>query len=442
MEALFLVLGIAKGFLIAWLIFRRKLKLAKQSEISMQELIQAKSDLTKYETENNFLIKQLEETKTSFSNKDSENKELIAKLSIAETNLSNLNEKLETNKAELEQLHNKFTLEFENLANKVLEEKSQKFSELNKKQIDAIINPFNENLKEFKQTVKDTYEKGMKERTELGAELKHIQELNQKLSVEANNLTKALKGDVQKQGRWGEMILEKILESSGLEKDKHFRTQDSFTLSDGRRQRPDAVVYLPENKHIIIDSKVSLVAYEKYVNSDNEEEKKQFLKEHIASVRTHIKELADKDYINSLGLENPEYILMFVPIEASLGLTVSNDNQIFTEAWDKRVVIVSPSTLIATLMTVNAIWKQTMQTENALLIADRGGKLYEKFIGFVDDLKAVGVSIEKANKEYEKAMSKLSEGSGNLVRQAEMLKELGAKTTKSIDKEILELGKE
>ena len=442
MEALFLVLGIAKGFLIAWLIFRRKLKLAKQSEISMQELIQAKSDLTKYETENNFLIKQLEETKTSFSNKDSENKELIAKLSIAETNLSNLNEKLETNKAELEGLHKKFTLEFENLANKVLEEKSQKFSELNKKQIDAIINPFNENLKEFKQTVKDTYEKGMKERTELGAELKHIQELNQKLSVEANNLTKALKGDVQKQGRWGEMILEKILESSGLEKDKHFRTQDSFTLSDGRRQRPDAVVYLPENKHIIIDSKVSLVAYEKYVNSDNEEEKKQFLKEHIASVRTHIKELADKDYINSLGLENPEYILMFVPIEASLGLTVSNDNQIFTEAWDKRVVIVSPSTLIATLMTVNAIWKQTMQTENALLIADRGGKLYEKFIGFVDDLNAVGVSIEKANKEYEKAMSKLSEGSGNLVRQAEMLKELGAKTTKSIDKEILELGKE
>ncbi len=442
MEALFLVLGIAKGFLIAWLIFRRKLKLAKQSEISMQELIQAKSDLTKYETENNFLIKQLEETKTSFSNKDSENKELIAKLSIAETNLSNLNEKLETNKAELEGLHKKFTLEFENLANKVLEEKSQKFSELNKKQIDAIINPFNENLKEFKQTVKDTYEKGMKERTELGAELKHIQELNQKLSVEANNLTKALKGDVQKQGRWGEMILEKILESSGLEKDKHFRTQDSFTLSDGRRQRPDAVVYLPENKHIIIDSKVSLVAYEKYVNSDNEEGKKQFLKEHITSVRAHIKDLADKDYINSLGLENPEYILMFVPIEASLGLTVSNDNQIFTEAWDKRVVIVSPSTLIATLMTVNAIWKQTMQTENALLIADRGGKLYEKFIGFVDDLKAVGVSIEKANKEYEKAMSKLSEGSGNLVRQAEMLKELGAKTTKSIDKEILELGKE
>lgn len=442
MTALFLALGIAKGFLIAWLIFRRKLKAAKQSEVSMQELIQAKNDLTKYEAENNFLIKQLEETKTSFSNKDSENKELIAKLSIAETNLSNLNEKLETNKAELEGLHKKFTLEFENLANKVLEEKSQKFSELNKKQIDAIINPFNENLKEFKQTVKDTYEKGMKERTELGAELKHIQELNQKLSVEANNLTKALKGDVQKQGRWGEMILEKILESSGLEKDKHFRTQDSFTLSDGRRQRPDAVVYLPENKHIIIDSKVSLVAYEKYVNSDNEEEKKQFLKEHITSVRAHIKDLADKDYINSLGLENPEYILMFVPIEASLGLTVSNDNQIFTEAWDKRVVIVSPSTLIATLMTVNAIWKQTMQTENALLIADRGGKLYEKFIGFVDDLKAVGVSIEKANKEYEKAMSKLSEGSGNLVRQAEMLKELGAKTTKSIDKEILELGKE
>lgn len=442
MTTLFFIIGIAKGFLIAWLIFNRKLKAAKQNAINIAQLIKAETELAKYETENNLLLNRVEEGKKVILEKDAENKELIAKLSIAETNLKNLKEKLETNKAELEELHNKFKLEFENLANKVLEEKSQKFSELNKKQIDAIINPFNDNLKEFKQTVKDTYEKGLKERSELGAELKHIQELNQKLSAEANNLTKALKGDVQKQGRWGEMILEKILESSGLEKDKHFRTQDSFTLSDGRRQRPDAVVYLPENKHIIIDSKVSLVAYEKYVNSDNEEEKKQFLKEHIASVRTHIKELADKDYINSLGLENPEYILMFVPIEASLGLTVSNDNQIFTEAWDKRVVIVSPSTLIATLMTVNAIWKQTMQTENALEIADRGGKLYEKFIGFVEDLKAVGIAIDKANKEYNNAMSKLSTGSGNLVRQAEMLKDLGAKTTKSLDKEILSLAEE
>lgn len=442
METLFFIIGIAKGFLIAWLMFRRKLKAAIENTLSKEQLIEAKNSLAKFETENKLLLEKVEELKLNLTREENESKEQIRKLATAETNLENLKEKLENNKKDLENLQNKFKIEFENLANKVLEEKSQKFTEINQKQIDAIINPFNENLKEFKQTVKETYEKGLKERSELGTELKHIQELNQQLRDEANNLTKALKGDVQKQGRWGEMILEKILESSGLEKNRHFRTQDSFTLTDGRRQRPDAVIYLPENKNIIIDAKVSLVAYEKFVNSETEEEKKQFLKEHITSIKGHIKELADKDYINNLGLENPEYILMFIPIEASLGVTVSNDNQIFNEAWDKRIVIVSPSTLIATLMTINAIWKQTMQTENALKIADRGGKLHDKFIGFVEDLKLVGNAIDKANLEYTNAMSKLSTGSGNLVRQAQMLKNLGAKTTKSLDTEFLDLALE
>ena len=439
MEIVYLVVGLGLGFLIAWLIFKSKGNKIDTSAEVVNQLVEAQKHIAKYESANEMLLNQISELKSELNNKDSENKDLIAALNVSETNLNNIKERLDNQKIELEDLQKKFVLEFENLANKVLEEKSKNFTELNKKQIDSILNPFNENLKEFKETVKQTYEKGLQERSALGAELKNIQELNIKLSTEASNLTKALKGDVQKQGRWGEMILERILESSGLEKDRQFKTQDSFSLDDGRRQRPDAVIYLPENKHIIIDSKVSLVAYEKLVSAETEEDRARFLKEHIQSVRSHIKELADKDYVNNLGLETPEYLLMFIPVEASLAVAVSNDSQIFNEAWDKRIVIVSPSTLIATLMTVSAIWKQTLQTENALLIADRGGKLYEKFIGFVDDMKAIGVALDKAGKEYNSAMGKLSTGAGNLVRQTEELRKLGAKTNKAIAKDIVSL---
>lgn len=418
--------------------YLKKKTVVVENTVDIQtELLETQKQLAKNESSNEMLLQQIQELKANINSKETESKELIAALNVSETNLNNLKERLDNQKIELADLQKKFVVEFENLANKVFEEKSRNFSELNKKEIDSILNPFNENLKDFKETVKQTYEKGLQERSALGNELKNIQELNIKLSTEASNLTKALKGDVQKQGRWGEMVLERILESSGLEKGRQFKTQDSFNLDDGRRQRPDAVVYLPDNKHIIIDSKVSLVAYERMVSCDTEEERTKFLKEHILSVRAHIKELADKDYLNNLGLETPEYLLMFIPVEASLAVAVSNDTQIFIEAWDKRIVIVSPSTLIATLMTVNAIWKQTMQTENALLIADRGGKLYEKFIGFVEDMKAIGVSLEKANKEYGNAMSKLSTGAGNLVRQTEELRKLGAKTNKAIAKEIL-----
>lgn len=437
MEIVYLIVGLGLGFLIAWLIFKSKSNKVIISPEIANQLSEAQKQLAKYESANELLLSQIGELKSAITDKDADNRELIAALNVSETNLNNIKERLDNQKQEIDELQKKFVTEFENLANKVLEEKSRNFTELNKKQIDSILNPFNENLKEFKATVKETYEKGLKERSELGTELKHIQEMNLQLREDATNLTKALKGDVQKQGRWGEMVLEKILESSGLEKGSQYKTQDSFTIDEGRRLRPDAVIYLPEEKHIIIDSKVSLVAYEKLVNADNEDDRKKFVKEHILSVRNHIKELSDKDYLTNLGLNTPEYLLMFIPVEASLAVAVSNDNSIFSEAWDKRIVIVSPSTLIATLMTVNAIWKQTKQTQNALLIADRGGKLYEKFVGFVEDMNRIGVAIEKAGKEYESAMSKLSTGAGNLVKQTEDLKKLGAKTTKSMSKEIL-----
>lgn len=437
MEIIFLIAGILIGIVITWLFYKSKKQDNSQIDLLQSSVNNLEKEIVKYEAGKSYYEEHIADLKAENLSIVNENKELLSSLNVAETNLQNFKEKLDTQKQETEELQKKLVLEFENLANRVLDDKSKTFSELNKKQIDAILNPFNENLKEFKATVKETYEKGLKERSELGAELKNIQELNLKLSEEASNLTKALKGDSQKQGRWGEMILEKILESSGLEKGNQYKTQDSFSVEEGRRLRPDAVIYLPEGKHIIIDSKVSLVAYEKLVNADNEEDRKRFTKEHIQSVRNHIKELADKDYVAKLGLDTPEYLLMFIPVEASLAVAVSNDNFIFNEAWDKRIVIVSPSTLIATLMTVNAIWKQTNQTQNALLIAERGGKLYEKFVGFVEDMNRIGMAIDKAGKEYNSAMSKLSTGAGNLVKQTEELKKLGAKTTKALSKEIL-----
>lgn len=438
MEFLYILAGFVGGFVIAFLIFKSRKTEAVDDDNSESQIKELEFHVVKLKSENEQSLKINNEYEQKLEKLQNENKEINSLLVASDTNLENIKERLENQKEEVLTLQKKLTSEFENLANKVLEEKSKAFKEENKQQLDAILNPFNQNLKEFKTTVKDTYEKGLKERTEISTELKQMQNLNQKLQQEAANLAKALKGDSQKQGRWGEMILEKILESSGLESGMHYKLQDSFTVEDGKRFRPDAVVYLPDNKHIIIDSKVSLVAYDKFVNAENEIDRGVAIKEHLQSVRNHIKELASKDYLNNLGLNTPEYLLMFIPIEASFSAAVTYDNTIFNEAWDKRIVIVSPATLIATLMTISSIWKQTKQTENALKIAERGGKLYDKFKGFVDDLEKVGASLLKAQSEYEKAMSKLHTGSGNLVRQTEELKSLGAKTTKSISKDILD----
>ncbi|MDL2262366.1 DNA recombination protein RmuC [Bacteroidales bacterium OttesenSCG-928-I21] len=441
MEMLLLLIGFVIGFLvgllIVWIVLKTKINSTNDDAELKNKNAELEKQVARIEAECEQYEKLILEYKDNLNALIAENKELHSSLKVSENNLKNLNDKLETKKNEIENLQKKLILEFENLANKVLDEKTKSFNEFNKTQLNAILNPFSENLKEFKSTVKETYEKGLKERTELSTELKQIQRLNVQLQEEASNLTKALKGDSQKQGRWGEMILEKILESSGLEKGIQYRLQDSFTIESGKRFRPDAVVYLPENKHIIVDSKVSLVAYEKYCNAETDEERTKYIKEHIQSIRNHIKDLSSKDYINNLGIENPEYLLMFIPIEASFSAAMTHNNSIFNEAWDNRIVIVSPATLIATLMTVSAIWKQNLQTENALEIAERGGKLYEKFVSFVEDLNRVGQSISKASADYENAMKKLSTGSGNLVKQTEMLRKLGAKTTKSLHTNII-----
>jgi DNA recombination protein RmuC len=276
----------------------------------------------------------------------------------------------------------------------------------------------------------------------LRGEIKALITLNKQISDEANNLTKALKGDVKKQGNWGEIILEKILERSGLQKGVEFEMQVSIASEEGKRMQPDTIIYLPDKKHIIIDSKVSLVAYEAFVNAHTDEEREEYLHKHVASVKKHIDELSKKNYQSLEQLNAPDFVLLFMPIESSFGLAVQADNELFNYAWERKIVIVSPSTLLATLRTIASIWKQERQTRNALEIAKQSGDLYDKFVGFVDDLLSLGKKMNEAKNFYDNAMNKLSTGKGNLVSKTEKIKELGAKASKSIPQPLLEKAKE
>ena len=353
-----------------------------------------------------------------------------------------LEEKLNTQKGELDKLQKTFVSEFENLANKILDDKSKKFTEQNKTNLDAILNPLKENITKFEKKVDDTYKAEASERNSLKGEIKALVTLNKQISEEANNLAKALKGDTKKQGNWGEIILEKVLERSGLQKGAEYEMQVSMTGDDSKRVQPDAVIYLPDKKHIIIDAKVSLVAYEQFVNAPTEEDRAMHLQAHIVSVKSHIKGLSEKNYQTLGALNTPDFVLLFMPIESSFSLAVQADNEIFNYAWDKKIVIVSPSTLLATLRTIASIWKQERQTRNALEIAKQSGDLYDKFVGFVDELIAVGKKMNDAKGSYDEAMKKLSTGKGNLVKRAENIKELGAKTTKDIAPALIERANE
>lgn len=343
-------------------------------------------------------------------------------------------EKYATLKAELENVHKKYSTEFENIANKILEEKSEKFTKQNRENLDIVLNPLKENIKAFEEKVDKVYKSESNERVELKTEIKNLIFLNQKISEEANNLAKALKGDNKKQGNWGEVILEKVLERSGLIKDQEYRTQFSTSNADGKRIQPDAVILLPDNKHIIVDAKVSLIAYEACVNATSEEDRERYVKEHLNSVRNHIKTLSDKDYHTSTDFNTPDFVLLFIPIESSFSIAVQADQELFSFAWDKKIVIVSPSTLLATLRTIASLWKQERQTKNVMEIAREGGELYDKFVGFLEDMQRIEKAIEMSSKAYLDAVNKLSNGNGNIVRRVQNIQKLGAKTNK--DKSI------
>lgn len=446
MDFLFLLVGLLIGVFVGWLF--AKLKINK-SELNTSRVTELANSLTEKQIalevaceKNKQYEKNINDLK--FEN-ESQNEKIIklnSDLASKNSDFQNLNERLDSQNKEVEGLQKKFVESFDNLANKILEEKSNKFTQQNKENIDQILKPLNEKLKDFQQTVVTTYEKNLKDRTDLQAEVKKLYELNARISQEATNLTKALKGDVKKQGNWGEMVLERILENSGLEKDREYKIQKSFNHEEGGRYQPDVVVYLPDNKHIIIDAKVSLLAYENYVSAETDEQRGVFVKEHLNSIKRHIKGLSDKQYFKLEGLNTPEYVLMFMPIESSFGIAVKEDNELFNEAWNYKIVIVSPSTLIATLMTVASIWNQENQTKNAIEIARQSGNLYDKFEGLMKDLLQLGRRIEDSHKLYKSSMNKLVDGSGNLISRVENLKALGAKASKSLPTELIERSKE
>ena len=353
-------------------------------------------------------------------------------------NYNNLQERLQEQKEEVKSLQDRFAAEFKNLANEIFEEKSKKFTDQNKTNLDHLLKPLGDKLSEFERKVEQTNKDSLERSTALREQILALRELNQKMSKEAENLTKALKGDTKVQGNWGEIILERILEKSGLEKDREYFIQESFTSEEGRRLRPDVIIKLPDNKNLVIDSKASLTAYEKYMNTDDDQEREQYLKEHLTSLKAHIKGLSEKNYHKLFDTGTLDYVLMFVPIESAFALLVQHGGELYNEAHNKNIIIVSPATLIATLRTVASIWKHEYQNRNALEIAKQGGALYDKFVSFAEDLLKVGQNLKQTQGAYSEAMKKLSEGNGNLVRRTELLKELGAKASKNIDQRLLD----
>ncbi len=347
-------------------------------------------------------------------------------------------EKMQEQKIEIEQIRVQFQREFENVAEKLLKEKSKEFIEVNRNNLDIILNPLKENLKAFEDKVEKVYNMEAAERNTLKGVITQLMDLNKQISDEAQNLTKALKGDNKKQGNWGEVILERVLERSGLVKDQEYRIQAAMQATDGTRYQTDVIIDLPDDKHLIIDSKVSLIAYERLVNAETEEDRKLFAKAHVESIKNHIGGLSAKKYHDLYKINSPDFVLLFVPIESSFSIAVQLDGELFNYAWDKKVVIVSPSTLLATLRTIASMWKQERQNRNVLEIARLSGDMYDKFVGFLGDMDSIGRNINQTQTAYNSALNKLSEGRGNLTTTAEKIKKLGAKADKQIDGKYLE----
>jgi DNA recombination protein RmuC len=385
--------------------------------------------------------KQLRDERVRYENANAVlNQELIAeknRMAKAEESFRAQRDRLTEQERTIQDIQQKFQKEFENVAEKLLKEKSKEFIDVNRANLDIILNPLKENIKAFEDKVEKVYKVESDERNLLRGELTQLMALNKLISEEANSLTKALKGDNKKQGNWGEVILERVLERSGLVKDQEYRLQASLTGVDGSRLQPDVVIDLPDEKHLIIDSKVSLIAYERLVNCETEDERKLYSKAHVESIRSHVQGLSSKNYHDLYQINSPDFVLLFIPIESSFSFAVQLDAELFSDAWDKRVVIVSPSTLLATLRTIASIWKQERQNRNVLEIARLSGAMYDKFVGFVNDMEGIGKNIRLSQNAYDNAINKLTGGNGNLTRTAEKIKSLGAKANKQLDQKYL-----
>ncbi len=441
LDIVYLIVGIAIGVVATWLVFKNKTSINPRAA----ELDRQNASLS---TEVRSLkeLKQIQDADHREEKSKAENdlkterdqvRILTDQLARKESELRSIEQRLQENKAELENLQDQFKKEFENLANKIFEEKSKKFTEQNKIQIDDILKPLGEKIKDFEKRVNEVYSDETKERTGLKQQLVELLQKNQQLSKDAQNLTSALKGENKSAGNWGEYILQSILEKSGLRKDEQYRAQKSFTSEDGKIYQPDVIIDLPGNKSLVVDSKVSLVAYERFASAEGEEEKTLAIREHVASVRKHIKDLSEKNYQKIYQLNTLDFILLFMPIEPAFSAALQNDRELFNFAFDRNIVIVSPTTLLATLRTVDNFWKQELQNRNVLQIADEAAAMYEKFVGFTESMIDVGKRMDDSKKSYETAMNRLSTGSGNVVRRIENLKKLGLKVSKSIDPKLI-----
>jgi len=378
-----------------------------------------------------------QQTALERENLRTEKESLAIQLSKKEADFENLWERNKEQKQEVEQLQEKFTKEFENLANKILEEKSIKFTEQNRENMKNILSPLQDKIHLFEKKVEDTHKESIDYHAALRQQILGLREMNEQMSRETLNLTKALKGDSKMQGNWGELILERVLEKSGLEKGREYEVQQSFLNEEGSRVFPDVVINLPDGKKMIVDSKVSLVAYEKYINEEDDALRIIFMKEHVNSIRRHVEQLGAKNYHDLYQIESPDFVLLFIPMEPAFAIALNEDTTLYNKAFEKNIVIVTPSTLLATLRTIDSMWSNQKQQENAFEIARQAGALYDKFEGFVNDLVKIGKKMDEAKTEYQGAMNKLFDGKGNLISSVERLKKMGAKAKKSLPENIL-----
>lgn len=436
---LLFIIALGIGVFIGKMIFSAQFKADK---ISLKEkLVALNSQLglfkEQFQSDKSNFEKQLAASNAEKETIRNEKDSLAIQLSKKEVDFENLWERNKEQKEEVEKLQEKFTKEFENLANKILEEKSNKFTEQNKENMKNILSPLQDKIQLFEKKVEDTHKESIDYHAALRQQILGLREMNEQMSKETINLTKALKGDSKMQGNWGELVLERVLEKSGLEKDREYYVQQSHTNTDGQRVFPDVVINLPDGKKMIVDSKVSLTAYEKYINEEDDALKNSYLKEHVNSIKRHVEQLGEKNYQDLYQIESPDFVLLFIPIEPAFAIALNEDVTLYNKAFEKNIVIVTPSTLLATLRTIDSMWTNQKQQENALEIARQAGALYDKFEGFVADLVKVGNKIKDSKTEYDNAMNKLVEGKGNLINSVERLKKMGAKAKKSLPENIL-----
>lgn len=448
MEILYIILAFIFGAVLAYFILKSSSVSRKIYEELQQNFNQKEADLNRIiaeiSAENKAQIQKISEQQELNERQNSEIKELQndknqligLKSQLAAQNES-LQQLLDSQKEEIVKIQEEAKLQFENLANKILEEKTLKFTEQNQQNLKNILNPLQEKITDFEKKVENTHKESIDYHAALRQQILGLKEMNLQMSKETLNLTKALKGDSKIQGNWGELVLERVLEKSGLEKGREYEIQKSFTTEEGNRVQPDVIINLPDGKKMIVDSKVSLTAYEKYINEEDDEQKTNFLKEHVNSLKRHVEQLGSKNYQHLYQMESPDFVLLFIPIEPAFAIALNEDTQLYNKAFERNIVIVTPSTLLATLRTIDSMWTNQKQQENAYEIARQAGALYDKFDGFVTDLVKIGKKMDEAKTEYEGAMNKLVDGKGNLITSVQKLKIMGAKAKKSLPDAII-----